>query len=81
MEWSEELRQLVDLLEEDGDYAFSNYTDSGFDTAWQRVRAKMKKAGKVPFQFKHTVWHSILTDRNTSSNKTFAYSETAIPFL
>jgi len=25
--------------------------------------------------------HSILTDRNTSSNKTLAYSGTAIPFL
>lgn len=48
--WTNELRETVRILEDD--YSFFQISDSGFDTAWQRARQKLKKAGFTPFQFK-----------------------------
>lgn len=51
--WSGELKQLVDLLTEDSNYSLFSFTDAAFDTAWQRVRQKLKATKKfTPFQFK-----------------------------
>ncbi|ODB94965.1 hypothetical protein A3194_20085 [Candidatus Thiodiazotropha endoloripes] len=60
--WSDELHTLVDMLKDEaGDSMFlfprrgspsETMTGSAFDTAWQRVRARMKAQGGTPFQFK-----------------------------
>lgn len=50
IEWSEELRETVRMMEDD--YAFFHYSASGFDSAWQRLRKALREAGFVPFQFK-----------------------------
>lgn len=60
--WSDELHALVEMLKDEaGDSMFlfprrgspsETMTGSAFDTAWQRVRARMKAEGGTPFQFK-----------------------------
>lgn len=50
--WSDELRQVIDFLLESGDFTLFSFTAAAFDTAWQRVRVKLRAAGFVPFQFK-----------------------------
>ncbi len=50
--WSEELRQLINLLLESGDYSLFGYSAAAFDTAWQRARQKLRTSGFIPFQFK-----------------------------
>ncbi|MEW8139561.1 MAG: tyrosine-type recombinase/integrase [Candidatus Thiodiazotropha endolucinida] len=60
--WSDELRATVDMLKsEAGDSVFlfprrgspsEPMTDSAFDTAWQRVRTRVKAEDGTPCQFK-----------------------------
>lgn len=60
--WSDELRATVEMLKhEAGDSMFlfprrgslaESMTGSAFDTAWQRIRARVKAEGGTPCQFK-----------------------------
>lgn len=52
VQWSDDLLELVEMLKEDGNLSFFTWSESGFDTAWQRVRKAVQKAGGIPFQFK-----------------------------
>jgi integrase len=60
--WSDELRETIKMATETaGDTLLlfprpgspnERITDSAFNTAWQRLRARVKAAGGTPFQFK-----------------------------
>jgi hypothetical protein len=60
--WSDELKETVNMaIETAGDTlllfprqrsANERITDSAFDTAWQRLRGRVKARGGTPFQFK-----------------------------
>lgn len=62
VEWSDELRSTIEMItKEAGDSIWlfprkgsigEPMAGSAFDTAWQRVRGRMKAEGYVPFQFK-----------------------------
>jgi hypothetical protein len=62
VDWSDELHATVEIIKSEADasmYLFprrgapgERFDDSAFDTAWQRVRGKVRKVGGVPFQFK-----------------------------
>lgn len=58
--WSDELRQLVELIKEEADTSVwlfpgapgEHYRLAAMDTAWQRIKKSMLKVNAVPFQFK-----------------------------
>lgn len=62
VEWSDELRMVVDMIiSHAGDTMFlwpalddktRRYSDRAFDNAWQKVRKQIKKEGGTPFKFK-----------------------------
>lgn len=52
VEWNDDLKELVAMLTEDGNFSFFHWSESGFDTAWNRIQRKIAKKGFVRFQFK-----------------------------
>ncbi len=60
--WTDELRLLVDMIKEESKGSMwlfpaagspgDHYRLAALDTAWQRVRAKLRDCKKEPFQFK-----------------------------
>ncbi|MCU7848133.1 MAG: hypothetical protein KZQ89_09035 [Candidatus Thiodiazotropha sp. (ex Lucinoma kastoroae)] len=62
VEWSGELSETVSMIKQLAGASMllfprtgspnERIADSAFDTAWQRVRAKVKAEGGIPFQFK-----------------------------